>query len=288
MRYINRDEITFPEGWATRAQRATEVLKSLPPEERKQVLNKASSSKIWKDLKAVLQQCSHDKCWYCESKVTFSSPGDVDHFRPKNEVGECSEHPGYWWMAFDWDNYRFSCENCNRPNTDHETGRTAGKGTSFPLCDESKRVFDPTEISGILYEEPKLLDPTVASDPLLLTFDVDGIAHPARPKERSLKEYERAEKSIETYHLNRSKLKNRRQFEVCNKVMRLVARGDECLQLETVEHSVSARKRYNDVIEELCKMINAHAEYSAAARAVLKTYRDSDHEWVFDLLAAAS
>jgi hypothetical protein len=72
------------------------------------------------------------KCAYCESKIT-AYPGDTEHFRPKNRVrrrfklddpsseivsvidedGEQIPHPGYFWLAYHWQNLLPSCEFCN-------------------------------------------------------------------------------------------------------------------------------------------------------------------------------
>lgn len=72
------------------------------------------------------------KCGYCEAR--FTEFGDVEHYRPKSEVqklvaegGELDHlrnvrgrrNPaitelGYWWLAYEWDNYLLSCGLCNR------------------------------------------------------------------------------------------------------------------------------------------------------------------------------
>jgi uncharacterized protein (TIGR02646 family) len=278
LRYISRERIVPPEGWQKKAEKAlAEIALISDPEERKRAINR--KSKIWKELKEMLLQCSHDKCWYCESKVTHVAPGDVDHWRPKNAVEECPDHPGYWWKAFDWDNFRFSCNNCNRHNTDTENNHTGGKEAHFALWDESRRVRDSS--GDIRLEEPLLLDPVRASDPPLLTFDEDGMARPSRTEQQSPKAYKRAHYSIEVYHLNRSKLKNRRQFYVCNKVKALIQEGEDCLAMEKGENSSAARESYNKVVERLYEMVRPEEEYSAAAKAVLYTYRNL--EWVDEL-----
>lgn len=281
MRYIKRDHIAFPEGWQKQAEKAYYEVKSLPPAERKEAINRRSA--IWKALKEELQRCSHGKCWYCESPTTATAPGDVDHYRPKNAVDECPQHGGYWWLAFDWDNYRYSCELCNRLHMDVETNVVGGKATHFPLCDERKRAFSETPERSVLFEEPMLLDPVVASDPPLLTFNEEGMAVPARTDAASIA-CQRAKKSIELYHLNRSKLKNWRQF-YGNKVRSLVDDGEKFLLLYVLENSVAAREGYNAVCNQLSSMIQGDAPYAAAAKAMLRRFRDK--EWVMELLDAA-
>ena len=73
----------------------------------------------------------HGKCVYCETNVAASHPGDIEHWRPKNRVthesgrtieietedGSTVQHPGYYWLAYEWRNLLFACEDCNRPST---------------------------------------------------------------------------------------------------------------------------------------------------------------------------
>ncbi len=105
------------------------------------------------------------KCAYCESSLA-NQHGDIEHFRPKKEVhdanGKKIDHPGYYWLGYDWQNLFPSCTRCNskynweRPDEpDHKTG----KGNIFPIKDESKRVSSPQ--GDITKEEPLLLHPLV-------------------------------------------------------------------------------------------------------------------------------
>ena len=153
----------------------------------------------------------------------------------------------------------------------------------FPLWDEGKRVFQPTE-AGVLFEEPLLLDPAEAADPPLLTFNEEGMAMPRRTDPHA-KAYKRAQTSILLYHLNRSKLKNIRQATICNRIVMLIEEGKKQLLLEALEQSVAARVSYSTVVKQLSDMIQADAPYAAAAKAMLKTYRNL--EWVEELLDAA-
>jgi len=178
-------------------------------------------------LKDELKRISHGKCWYCESSEIRSDKA-VDHYRPKNEVIECPNpnHRGYWWLAFDWRNFRYSCQYCNEIRIDRETNTRGGKSSHFPLLDETKRVFDDVNPYALLNEQPSLLDPTEVDDPLLLTFDTDGTAQSAYDADDYPDDYQRARISIEYYHLNHTDLKERRQVRICNKIKQLDA-GDK-------------------------------------------------------------
>jgi hypothetical protein len=122
---------------------------------------------LYKRFKDFLLDLFNGKCAYCETKITSNQPGDVEHFRPKGRVvddnfrpikvrhaakGEI-DHPGYYWLAYDWDNLFPSCIDCNRfrksgPSaspvlTKADAG--AGKADRFPLEDETKRAFVPDD-----------------------------------------------------------------------------------------------------------------------------------------------
>lgn len=285
MRYIDPARLIIPQTWQKEAIKALTDLFALTPEERKAYIDQ--NSKIWKRLKEHLHDLNHGKCWYCESSVSDTAPGDVDHFRPKKAVKECPSHPGYWWLAFDASNYRYSCELCNRPNHDPASPNedSKGKGDHFPLRDESKRCFVPDNRRALLQEEPLLLDPNNATDPPLLTFAEDGQATPRYEEKANPRKYARAKSSIDIYHLNRSRLVNRRQFEICQKIEQLVAQGDDCiLFLATDEDNPVARTNLEATARTLSRMISPAAEYSSSARAILTLHADLEHEWISDLL----
>jgi len=72
------------------------------------------SSKI---VKETLKKTQHNKCCFCESDFSHVAAGDVEHYRPKGgwiQKNEKLNTPGYYWLAYDWDNLFLSCEICNR------------------------------------------------------------------------------------------------------------------------------------------------------------------------------
>jgi uncharacterized protein (TIGR02646 family) len=105
-----------------------------------------------KTVKDILKKAQHDKCCFCESKVTHISYGDVEHFRPKagarQKRGASLERPGYYWLAYEWSNLFFSCQLCNQRY----------KENLFPLkkpADRAKSHNDDIDI-----EKPLFIDPT--------------------------------------------------------------------------------------------------------------------------------
>ncbi len=107
-----------------------------------------SSYSYWTepDIKEALWDMHCGKCCYCERKRDMKRESDVEHFRPKSEVaGE--DHPGYWWLAYEWDNYLLSCKTCNQTY----------KKCHFPLIPGSPRAQGPND--DLNSEKPVLIDP---------------------------------------------------------------------------------------------------------------------------------
>ncbi len=142
MRHINPEQVyeRIPSEWHQKAAEALERIRKLPAEKRSEEINNLSY--IWTMLKDKLYEVSYGKCWYCETR-DVRHDDEIDHWRPKNAVSECKEHEGYWWLAFSWENYRYTCVHCNQVRTKDKSGRPdrGGKSTTFPLLNEQERVF---------------------------------------------------------------------------------------------------------------------------------------------------
>jgi hypothetical protein len=72
---------------------------------------------------------SPTKCAWCERHCEWRRQLDVEHYRPKAAVMRWEGSPplvsneppkqvpvsgGYWWLAFDWNNYSLACGPCNQ------------------------------------------------------------------------------------------------------------------------------------------------------------------------------
>jgi len=111
-----------------------------------------SVSKIYKDFKEFLQETHKNRCAFCESELE-TQYGDVEHYRPKKAVktfpnGNKEDHPGYYWKAYDWDNFLLSCIRCNRTL----------KKNFFPIRKQRISRHDEEDLDGL--EEPLILNPT--------------------------------------------------------------------------------------------------------------------------------
>lgn len=58
-------------------------------------------------IKAVLEQETHGKCAYCESKIKHVTYGDIEHILPKNKDARPD-------LYVEWTNLTLACEQCNR------------------------------------------------------------------------------------------------------------------------------------------------------------------------------
>lgn len=119
------------------------------------------------EVKRRLEDLFHGKCAYCETYYAAQAPVDVEHYRPKGAVEDDPDHPGYWWLAMDWQNLLPSCIDCNRRRKQktpeltsdlsvlHKTMLT-GKKDCFPVSGDRAAG----EEADVDLEDPLLLDPT--------------------------------------------------------------------------------------------------------------------------------
>jgi hypothetical protein len=105
------------------------------------------------EVKAALRAAQHDKCCFCEAKVGHVAFGDVEHYRPKAAVRQSASdpeiRPGYYWLAYEWSNLYFACEQCNRRH----------KRNCFPLENPDDRVLSHHEAAALGRERPLFVDP---------------------------------------------------------------------------------------------------------------------------------
>ncbi len=279
MQRIDLEEVhkRIPAEWYQKAKEAMDdVVQSTDEADRSHRIN--AHDDVWQQVKQILLQVSDGKCWYCESKEVRSDR-NVDHFRPKNNVYKCPGHHGYWWLAFQWHNYRLSCTFCNSRRKDQNTDQAGGKGDRFPLLDENERAYTPND--DIQRERPSLLDPTTHGDPSLLKFLPDGTVVPKYDKATHPVHYERARCSIELYHLYHTEIKERRQ-ELYNYISQLADDGD----MFFIRWSCGDNTAYHaleGVLRQLHEIVQKHSEYSGAARSMIMSL-STNHDWITAVL----
>jgi hypothetical protein len=244
-----------PEEWLTKAHALTVALRDAPDKTtRHKIIDE--NARFWGEIKEWLEQFSYGKCWFSEARDTCSY-WQVEHFRPKK--AKASERDGYWWLAFDYLNYRLCGSVVN-----------AKKGSFFPLKPGSVPATSPEDDCDD--EANVLIDPIRKSDVDLITFTNGGIAVPSEPEGWNR---ERAEKSIERYGLNEHPALNRARAAVWNRcevllneLERLIVEQKKADQMER-QHSPSRKIKIEQHMRDLQRMTLPTAEFSAVARAFL-------------------
>lgn len=230
---------------------------------------------LWAELRPMLKALSHGKCWYTEAPQQGTDV-DVDHFRPKRRVAELAggnnPHPGYWWLAFDPSNYRYSCIVANRRRRDLSTGRVGGKADAFPIQDEAQRANSPD--ADYDAEKPLLIDPCVDSDTRLIAYKADGEAMPRFPISETYK-HAKANKSIDLYSINHSDFVKAR-LELLNQLERLCS--DARRYFRRLEDGDADHERgYRRAIAELSRLRSSTQPFSAFCSAMIERYRHEDY-----------
>jgi hypothetical protein len=128
----------------------------------------AKARQIWGPAKAQLKEESFGKCAYCEADTSVVAHGDVEHFRPKS---------AYWWLAYCYDNYTYSCQICNQIYKGDQFPR-AGAKLAAPVLPAAR----PTQAALFAQAAAALcLDPSSAQDARLKAlFDAEDadLPHP--------------------------------------------------------------------------------------------------------------
>lgn len=230
------------------------------------VIEEMSESGTWKLSELYKGQKPHyfdgdgpffGKCAYCEGSLRKHD--DLDHYRPARKVtdeednpifvrnGENhkQEHPGYYWLAYDWRNLLPACSDCNRW---WKLGTILiGKANRFPV--EGTHAFRQGDETT---EKPLLLNPVFDNPEDHLEIDSDGYFS---PKEGSTK----AELSIRIFGLNiRDDLRAHRRdaYKSAEKL------GVSYLHARMNNHQDDAHKSW----AQIEAIVKGKVPYAAAAR----------------------
>ncbi|WP_421592998.1 hypothetical protein [Shinella sp. M27] len=229
-------------------------------EDRSVYLKKYGS---WKFLKSWLAKASYGKCWYCEVK-SQRAPMDVDHFRPKLAVTvngqKIAGSQGYYWLAYEWWNFRLSCQRCNRPE-EGDASIVYGKANEFPLKEEGCRCV--SSVDDLFSEAPELLDPCDPDDFLLLAHGIDGEVKPSSMP--GTWEFSRAEYTVKLLGFNAFNVpeEKRSNWRILDDLIRMAGNLPE-------------------VVSHIQERISPDHEYSSFFRAAVGTHRDK--AWIEDII----
>lgn len=262
MRHVNLDQLEriTKRRCIDALEAAEKELRELATEEERKAYIKKNYKK-WTKLSPFLWVLGYCKCWYSEVPLKFGE-GQVEHFRPKNEVWK-SDHTGYWWLAFCVSNFRYAHSTVNTRRTDYCTDKKVGKGCYFPLANgDDDRATSDKEMNK---ENGKiiLLDPTVASDCRLIRFLDSGRPEPEFDEDEDSWRHKRAKLSIDYYHLDDGTWNGQRK-EVMKAVGKLC---DDLLDLDSATES----EKEEELIEEIMNRIHPFSKFSSAAFQVVRS-----------------
>jgi len=220
----------------------------------------------WGKYKNYFIIAQHKKCGYCEELIS-GDYGDMEHYRPKGEVTVLSNNPnewgehssnntvsqrvftsrysqGYWWLAYEWNNYLLSCRSCNQKY----------KISLFPI--QENRRNNPQKQDE---ETPSLLNPFEVENPVNhLEYDKIGAI---KPHLKSLQGLE----TIKTCGLDRPSLVSAR-FEVSEFIFR---------KLRSLKST--NENNYDNILFDIYKKGSATYAFAGMVRILFE--QNTEHTW---------
>lgn len=200
-------------------------------------------------VKEALIKAQHKKCCFCERLI--GTDGDVEHFRPKQAYKQANEkalqRPGYYWLAYEWDNLYLACPACNQRH----------KQNLFPLKNPAKRAINHKQ--DIAQEEPLFIDPGKENPEEFIGFRGE-IAF-------AIKGNQKGKVTIDALKLNQRSLPEARLQR-----LQLLRQLHQVVQLaaEQPENS-ELRELAREAKDSLEKFLQNDAEFTAAARCAFQT-----------------
>ncbi|CAG1022843.1 hypothetical protein DOJK_01937 [Patescibacteria group bacterium] len=204
-------------------------------------------------VKTELKLMQHNKCCFCESKVSHVDYGDVEHYRPKGAYQQSKSdklsESGYYWLAYTWNNLLFCCAICNQQY----------KKNLFPLLDDTKRARN--HHNDITQEEPLLINPSSINPEEHIGFR-EQIAYP-------IKDSIYGKTTIDTLGLNREQLKEKRFTELAE--IEVLIDLLKALNTQANHNTVEVQNTIKQTEKYLKNKILPSAEYSAMVKSYLSS-----------------
>ncbi len=247
-------EGTPPQDWIDAGDKITQQLHTAVDKEARQKIIDDNEG-FWRDprIRDWLLKQFHNKCWYSEAYDSVSSI-HVDHFRPKGRITELdgTTYDGYWWLTFNWKNYRIAGQLINTKKND-----------KFPLINGNRAVS--SDVATLELECYYLIDP-LTEDANLISYekDEDGcIAVAAIDIDQD--DLQRVDKTIDIIGLNRLDRLNQKRLDF----------WDNCIK-EILNYKSSqgptALKSIRRVLAttKLKEMISYKSEFSSVCMACIR------------------
>lgn len=201
------------------------------------------------EVKNSLISIQNHKCCFCESRVTHISDGDVEHFRPKaawlHEIDGLKK-PGYFFLAYDWDNLLLSCQACNQ----------RAKGNQFPILNSIIRIAISSTYDYSL-EKAIFINPAMEDPEISITF------YEEIPKGNNY----RGRKTIELLELDRFSLNEARR----EKLKDLFALKEV---IEVVQNETDRERAEQILRRRIFEIVNENLQYVSMVKCNFQEYID--------------
>lgn len=202
-------------------------------------------------VKQALIEAQHSKCCFCERLI--GTDGDVEHFRPKQAhqqaTGDSLQRPGYYWLAYEWDNLYLACSGCNQRH----------KQNLFPLQNPTDRANNHRQT--IDTEQPLFIDPGKDNPEEFIGFRGE-IAY-------AIEENLKGKVTLDSLKLNQRSLPEARlqRLQLLKSLWQVVQLAQSDEKSEDAKFQTLAKEAKKSLEEAL----RDDAEFSAASRWGLQT-----------------
>ncbi|HEX8220057.1 MAG TPA: hypothetical protein VF914_12720 [Chloroflexia bacterium] len=198
-------------------------------------------------VKKTLIAAQHSKCCFCESKTGLD--GDVEHYRPKAGYRQSKDEPllrpGYYWLAYDWNNLLLACPACNQ----------RFKKNYFPLANPNARAKSHKD--DVSTEEPLFINPAERDPEQYIGFRYE-ISYP-------IDDNPLGTATIEALGLNREVLNEKRRDR-----LGLLTALHDIVQHEAHDPSPTLQKVIDNAKALLEQAVGDSAEFAAMTRCAVK------------------
>ncbi len=190
----------------------------------------------------------HGKCAFCESKIKHIAHGDVEHFRPKagwkQRRDDPLTQPGYYWLAYTWENLLLSCKICNQRE----------KKNLFPVATSFRARTHKDDVAD---ERPLFIDPSKD----------EPSEHIGWRRWTPVHRSERGRVTIQELGLRRPQLRDRRRerYNALEAFFTLASLSDEVADVldPDLSRAIDAHRH------KLSTALDGSSEYAAMTRAAI-------------------
>jgi len=204
------------------------------------------------EVKDALWRMQYKKCCYCEHK-SEKKWSTVEHFRPKTTADRDNGtvDAGYWWLAYDFSNLYFACQNCNNPKSD-----------LFPLVPGTIGL-QPEKHPSTHPESPLIVDPGAEQPECHLTFEwIPRRGFQIAPLNGS----ERGRATIDAAALERDELMEMRRDYYKDNILPVIKRYKKAVREQD-------QTRQDEAITDARRMTKPNHEHALLAKVAFKRAR---------------